>query len=332
MPTTNQLAQTNTEIFQAWQRYLTPACHSALSVHEILERIDLKPDSLLAADTDARIRQTAYCFTRLPDSIVFAGNTKWLNMALESDFVSCLFATPQTIEAATRPITKTTIVTEQASEWFHRLHNQAIHLECYDAGSDEAVISPSAEVDSTAVLKGPVFLDDHVSVGPLTVITGPAYIGPGTRIEEHCTIGSRGLFAKKIAGRLEAFSFYGGVVVGSHSHIHARANIAASPHFQNFTKLGEQVSLGISANVGHDAILHDQCTVASTACVCGRGVVGEQAWVGAGAIISDGTQVGPNSKIRIGSVVVQDVEAGADVSGNFAISHHKHLREFMKRK
>lgn len=43
-------------------------------------------------------------------------------------------------------------------------------------------IHPTAVLDSTA---GPIFVSHDVQVGPCAVIEGPAYIGPGTRINAH---------------------------------------------------------------------------------------------------------------------------------------------------
>jgi UDP-3-O-[3-hydroxymyristoyl] glucosamine N-acyltransferase len=48
-------------------------------------------------------------------------------------------------------------------------------------------------------------------------------------------------------------------------------------------------------------------------------------------VLSNGIRIGKNSRVRLGSVVVNDLPEGSDVSGNFARSHQESLRNFLQK-
>jgi len=135
----------------------------------------------------------------------------------------------------------------------------------------------SYRIHPTAVIYDNVVLGDNVSIGPYSVIGGPAevktlpqdirgqvYINSGTVIREHVTIhGSR--------------SDDGATIIGNNCYIQAHAHI------------------------GHDAILHDNVTLSCYACVGGHAELHEHSNLALHAvthprcIIGKGTIVGCNS-------------------------------------
>lgn len=332
MTVTHPTCPSASPIGDAWRNFLGLSPQELLPHQRVLELVGVTPDDIVGDHVNCEISQTGYCYSTLPRTAVFAGNSYWLKMAIESPAAQLIFTNAKTLKTLPDTRGKILWIGDKSAEWMHLLHNAKIHSLCYSQLPNEPVISPKARIHETAVIRGPVFIDDDVEVGPHTVITGPTYIGTNSRIEELCSIGSRGLFAKKINGALCQFNYYGGVIIGSNSHLHAKANIAASPHFMNFTKIGDEVSIGISSNVGHDCDIRDGATVASTAAVCGRGIIGQNAWIGAGAIVRDGCTVADNAQVRIGAVAIVDVPEGGDVSGNFAFAHSKNLKEFTRRR
>jgi UDP-3-O-[3-hydroxymyristoyl] glucosamine N-acyltransferase len=71
-------------------------------------------------------------------------------------------------------------------------------------------------------------------------------------------------------------------------------------------------------------------TISSNVVVAGRARIGAQAWIGASATISNMVSIGERAEVRVGAVVLQDVPAGGDVSGNFARPHAANLRRFLE--
>jgi len=164
------------------------------------------------------------------------------------------------------------------------------------------------------------------------LLTGPVRIGEGCVVHPHATLGTDGLFAKSIQGRKVQVRHYGGVVVGDHSVIHTAANVARSVNYGDATRIGREVHVGLHVNVGHDCDFGDRTDISGLSLTAGRVDIGEDCWIGANAVISNALTIGKGSKIRIGSVVVDDLPPGSDVSGNFAVSHVARLKEHLAAK
>lgn len=283
--------------------------------------------TIVNAGADTGSAQTGPSFSSLPHTISYAADLSWLIKAGKNPAISCVITAPLLAERCPA-IDKPLILHERPAEAFHLLHNLGIHRRTYgnNAGKDP-VIAASARVHRTALLEGDVHVEEEAEIGPYTVVSGPARIGRGTRIEQHCVIGADGLFAKQIDNRLVSLTFFGGVLIGGNCHIHARSSVVRSPYFRMDTCLEDGVSLGVSCNVGHDCQVGRGATLSSQSLLCGRAVVGPNCWVGAGAIVRDAVEVGAGARVRLGAVVVQNVTPGGDVSGNFARDHAASLRE-----
>ena len=63
----------------------------------------------------------------------------------------------------------------------------------------------------------------------------------------------------------------------------------------------------------------------------GRCNIGENVWIGLGAIIRNGLTIGSNSRVNMGAVVTKSVADGEAVSGNFAIEHSQFIAEMKKK-
>ena len=86
-------------------------------------------------------------------------------------------------------------------------------------------------------------------------------------------------------------------------------------------KIGRFVHLNFGVYVAHDCVIGDFVTFAPAAQCLGRVHIGEHAFVGAGAVIHQGTRekprrIGARAIIGMGAVVLEDVPQGTTVVGN----------------
>ena len=86
-------------------------------------------------------------------------------------------------------------------------------------------------------------------------------------------------------------------------------------------RIGRFVHLNFGVYVAHDCVIGDFVTFAPAAQCLGRVHIGEHAFVGAGAVIHQGTreqprQIGANAIIGMGAMVLEDVPEGSTVVGN----------------
>ncbi|MEP3422612.1 MAG: acetyltransferase [Erythrobacter sp.] len=87
------------------------------------------------------------------------------------------------------------------------------------------------------------------------------------------------------------------------------------------TVIGALFQANIYAYVAHDCIVGDRVTLAPGAKVNGNVQIGDDAYIGTGAILRPGQpdkklQIGAGAVIGMGAVVTKDVEPGATVVGN----------------
>ena len=59
-------------------------------------------------------------------------------------------------------------------------------------------------------------------------------------------------------------------------------------------------------------------------------MLGDNVWIGVGAIVSNRVSVGSGARVSIGAVATKNVPDGVTVSGNFAIEHHRFLENLKK--
>lgn len=87
--------------------------------------------------------------------------------------------------------------------------------------------------------------------------------------------------------------------------------------------LGRACILNHGAVVDHECLLADGVHVAPRATLCGQVQVGEDVFIGAGAIVLPRLTIGPRATIGAGAVVTRDVPADTVVSGNPATPHRR---------
>lgn len=97
--------------------------------------------------------------------------------------------------------------------------------------------------------------------------------------------------------------------------------VACPVYVGPFTVMGAHTLVMPMAVIGHDVILGDYVTVCSSASIAGYVVVEDEVFVGAGAVIVNGTpdrpvRIGRGTHVAAGAVVTKSLPAGSRVFGN----------------
>lgn len=271
-------------------------------------------------------RQTGFVWTRQPGVVCMASNRHYLAMARANPDIVAIITSEAVASGRSEDAGPCLVLCERPEELY--LH---LHIRQLAADEAEPEVDAAAIIDTSAVLRGAVKIEAGVSVGPRAVVSGPAVLCRGAHVEAGAVIGCDGLYAKEVAGKRQHIPHFGGVWIGEDALVHAGAVIVRSAIAGETTAIGAQTHVGVMANVGHDVQVGDRTTISSNVVIAGRARIGSDVWIGASATISNALSIGDRAKVRIGSIVVRDVPADADVSsGNFAIDHVHAMRAYTK--
>ena len=170
-------------------------------------------------------------------------------------------------------------------------------------------------------------------IGQFTVIGKDVDIGEGTEIRHHVVIadgvkiGKDCLIRSHVVIGEEGFGFdyeedgtpirvphLGNVVIGDHVEL-GNFTVVARGTLSN-TVICSNVKTDNLVHIAHNCFIHENSLFAACAEVSGSVVIGRNCWVGPGASIKQKLNIGENSIIGVGAVVVKDVLPGSVMAGN----------------
>ncbi len=167
----------------------------------------------------------------------------------------------------------------------------------------ESRISSRATIENTAVIKGPIVVEDNAYIDHYAVIKGPAYIGPNTFI-------GMGSFIREFTSVEE------GAVIGAHAEarrcsLQPESSIGSSA-FIGDTVVGYKASIGpnvVTLNVLPSGVKISRVTpirVRGKSIAKLGGIIGTEAKVGAGSILYPGAVIRAYSWIPPLSIIERE--------------------------
>ncbi|MFO7545313.1 MAG: hypothetical protein R6W77_07430 [Trueperaceae bacterium] len=173
-------------------------------------------------------------------------------------------------------------------------------------------------VHSTAIVEGPLVVEEGAEVGPYAHLTGPVYLAAGARIEH----------AARVRGPVVLGP---GAKVGHASEVKRSVFLggAKAPHFNYVgdSVIGHDVNLGAGVKLANTKTLGSEIVVAGVATGLRKlgSMLGDGVSIGCNAVLSPGTVIGKRT-------VVYD---GADVRGvigaDLVVKHRSALEEAPRR-
>ena len=175
------------------------------------------------------------------------------------------------------------------------------------------MIHPTAIIDSTAQI------DPSVEIGPYAIIEGPAQIAAGCRIEAHAQlVGDVRVGQGSVIGRAAVIgdtpqdlsfdrTMRSGVIIGERNVIREHVTIHRSNKPGGFTTIGDGNFLMVGCHLGHDVHVGSKNVIANAVLLAGHVTVGNNSFLGGGAVFHQFLRVGDYCMIQGNSCFGTDV-------------------------
>ena len=203
-------------------------------------------------------------------------------------------------------------------------------------------ISNKADIDTTAKIGKNVHIDSFVVVEEGVVIGDNCYIGAGARIKadcevradciirenaviSHAIIGNRCVIGEGSVIGSDGFGWHssrtghrwvpqlGRVILGDDVFVGANSTIARGA--QGDTVVGRGTKIDTMCVISHNDVIGENCIMAGMSGIAGSTTLGDWVLLGAQGGISGHLKIGDGVQIGASGGVIQDLPAGAKVSG-----------------
>lgn len=105
-------------------------------------------------------------------------------------------------------------------------------------------------------------------------------------------------------------------IIGEKVTIGTGTVIMAGTIINSYTKIGKHCIINTGSVIEHDSLIENYVHISPNAILCGGVIIGEETWVGAGAIIIQGKKVEKKVIIGAGTIIINNIEEYCKVVGN----------------
>lgn len=221
------------------------------------------------------------------------------------------------------------VVDAEPRERFFELHEMFLGSGGYGQ-RPEGRRGAGCQVAGSARIAPDAVLGDEVEVGEQVVIGAGVEIGAGCVLQPGVVLGCEGILYRRAKGHVRFVRQCGRVVIGEGVVCLANSVVVRSVHPGYPTRVGDRSILGIGSTVGHEAQVGADCVLSGQTIVARGTTMEDNSFLGPGAVVTENLRVGRGARVLAGSVAIQDVPAGGEVSGNFAGPHRMRLLQHAK--
>jgi len=215
---------------------------------------------------------------------------------------------------------------------FFKLHNALSKVEPYARKQEKTVIGKNCKIHDTAIIADTnVVIGDNVVIEEYVVIRENTTIGNNCIIRTGVKIGNPDFEFKREGDSIFGVEHCGGVIIGDNVEILCNTGVNKALYPWDDTIIEDYCKIDMLCNISHGAKVGKNTMIVALVGVGGRTVIGENCWIGYGAILRNGITIGDNARVNMGAIVSKNVETGQAVTGNFAIEHDKFMSDLKLR-
>lgn len=215
--------------------------------------------------------------------------------------------------------------------FFFELHNLMMNHPGYQRKQEPSTIGKDCSIHPlSSISKSNVIIGDHVTIEEFVVIRENTVIGNHSIVRAGSILGGEGYEFKRTGQDISSVKHLGGVIIGEHVEIQYNSCVDKAVYPWDDTIIGDYTKIDNLVHIAHAVKIANNVMVVALSGVGGRTIIKEDTWIGFGAIITNGIEIGRDARANIGSVVTQSIPDQGSYSGNFAIEHTKFIRHMKK--
>lgn len=215
---------------------------------------------------------------------------------------------------------------------FFELHNYMSTTKGYQRTKYDTTIGENCHIHSLAcIAKHNVTIGNNVTIEEFVSIKENTVIGDNTIIRAGSVIGGQGFEFKRNKDNIESVAHAGGVKIDHDVEIQYSTMIDKAIYPWDNTEIGAFTKIDNLVHVGHAAKIRKSVMIVAHAGIGGRTEINNGTWIGFGAIIKNGLIIGKNARANMGAIVTKNIDDNTSVTGNFAIEHHRFIKELKER-
>jgi UDP-3-O-[3-hydroxymyristoyl] glucosamine N-acyltransferase len=183
-----------------------------------------------------------------------------------------------------------------------------------------AIIGEKCRISKNVYIGPYVTICDGVSIGSGTRIyagvhiCSPTRIGKNVVLKSGCIIGGDGFgYERNEEGIFEKFPHLGGVVI--EDDVEIGANTCVDRGTLSDTTIGKGTKIDNLVHIAHNVKIGKNCAVIALAMVGGGTQIDDGVWVAPTACLRNGIVIGKDALVGMGAVVTKNVERGETVIG-----------------
>ncbi len=215
---------------------------------------------------------------------------------------------------------KTLVVVDRPRLWFIRCMNAFFAPNVKTGIHSTVIIGKNCQISKDVYIGQYVVIGNNVTIGSGTQIHSGVQIhdrvkiGKNVLLKSGCVIGTAGFgFERNEEGAFERFPHIGGVVI--EDDVEIGANTCVDSGTLSNTTIGKGTKIDNLVHIAHNVVIGKDCAIIALAMIGGGAKICDGAWVAPTACVRDGIIIGKQALVGMGAVVTKNVDDSDVVLG-----------------
>ena len=259
--------------------------------------------------------------------LTFLNDEKYYKEIENNKSITCIVTTAEVAKKIEKD-KYGSIISNNPRKDFFELHNKLVKEGFYFTKRDNRISEKAYISEKANIGKYNIIIEDNIIIEAGVTIYENVTIRRGTTIKSGTILGADGFQYVRDREEIIKVEPAGELEIAENVVIHNNSVIDKGIFGKTF--IGENTKIYNLVHVAHDSKIGKNVFLTAGVIVCGRVKIGDNSYLGPNCTIKNGLFLDKNSKVSMGAVVTKNVNENEVVTGNFAISHEKFIKNLKK--